>query len=47
LIGNGVCDLSCNNTECGYDGGECIPGCHCWDDLFNNCCTDECNTYEC
>ncbi len=25
LIGNGVCDAWTNVSECGYDGGDCIP----------------------
>ena len=29
MVGNGICESSCNNANCNYDGGDCscAPGC--------------------
>uniref|UniRef100_S4RB99 Pappalysin 2 n=1 Tax=Petromyzon marinus TaxID=7757 RepID=S4RB99_PETMA len=44
-IGNGACEVECNHTLTGYDGGECLtqrpPACH-WG-ASNGRCNPECN----
>lgn len=42
LIGDGSCDSSTNNADCGYDGGDCCP-CTCVDSQYT-CGTNE---YDC
>ncbi|XP_078472099.1 pappalysin-1-like [Lampetra planeri] len=45
-IGNGACEVECNHTLTGYDGGECLtqrpPACR-WG-ASNGRCNPECNT---
>ena len=47
---NGVCDMSCNNPSCNFDGGDCVQLCECWDEyelLGNGECDLKCNTSKC
>eukprot|EP01084_Bolivina_argentea_P138239 243416_1 len=53
---NGICDRSCNNHACGYDGGDCNQLCaeNCIESMWNsmiidsyNECHEECNTTQC
>ena len=48
-IGDGNCDASCNNSECGHDSGDC-GDCAPWcfnDWVGNGSCDYDCNNEEC
>lgn len=49
-VGDGICDVACNNSRCRFDegdcDGQCAPGCD-PDDLGDGFCDEVCNTREC
>eukprot|EP01083_Nonionella_stella_P106358 306793_1 len=56
LIGDGKCDLKCNNPYCGYDKGDCVQQCfakntdytNCtWDKYTNDRCDEGCDNKYC
>eukprot|EP01083_Nonionella_stella_P106357 306791_1 len=41
LIGDGKCDLKCNNPYCGYDKGDCVQQCFAKNTDYTNCTWDK------
>eukprot|EP01084_Bolivina_argentea_P143286 251675_1 len=37
LLGDGKCDLACNNPYCGYDKGDCVQQCFARNVSYTNC----------
>ncbi|CAG9330615.1 unnamed protein product [Blepharisma stoltei] len=48
LLGNGICDITCNYAECGWDLGDCgYCNNSCYQDMLGNACYSSCNTDSC
>ncbi|CAG9319459.1 unnamed protein product [Blepharisma stoltei] len=51
MMGDGVCDIECQNSQCNFDLGDCFnatcaPGCYLWM-IGNSICEEACHVEEC